>query len=66
MNGTVAAIVSDAVTDMIEVSTLNGRVLESGVAFSLLQVGKISMIHHTQTSTMGRVSFELIFSFQAT
>ena len=38
MNGTVAAVVSDAVADMIEISTLNGQVLGSGPAGFLLQV----------------------------
>lgn len=38
MNSTVAAVVSGVVADMIEVSTLDGQVLGSGVALSLLQV----------------------------
>lgn len=62
MNSTVAAVVSEAVTDMIEVSTRNGQVLESGVALSLLQVGKLSAIHHKQTS---RSSTTHVYSFQA-
>eukprot|EP00903_Cladosiphon_okamuranus_P011441 g10779.t1 len=37
MNDAVAAVVSDVVTDMIKVSTLNGQVLNSGVALSMLQ-----------------------------
>lgn len=41
MNSTVAAVVSDVVSDMIEVSTRNGQVLESGVALSLLQVSML-------------------------
>lgn len=47
MNSTVVAVVSGVVTDMIEVSTHNGQVLESGVAISLLQVRMFWMIHHT-------------------
>ncbi len=38
MSGTVVEVISRAVADMIEVSTLNGQVLGSGPAVSLLQV----------------------------
>lgn len=37
MNDTVVTVVLGAAADMIEVSTQNGRVLESGPAASLLQ-----------------------------
>ena len=50
MNDTVAAVVSGAVADMIEVSTLNGQVLEPVLAGSLLQV-KICDISPRQQST---------------
>lgn len=39
MNGTVVTAVSGATADMIQVSTQNGQMLESGPAESLLQVG---------------------------
>lgn len=38
MNSTAVAAISGAVGDMITVSTLDGQVLESGTAVSLLQV----------------------------
>lgn len=45
MNSSVVAVVSGAVTDMIEVSALNGHVLEPGVAFSLLQVSMFGSVN---------------------
>lgn len=46
MNNEVVTVVSGAVVDMIEVSTQNGQVLESGPAGSLLQASVHNVMDH--------------------